>query len=524
MSRKIITIIAIVVIVFGGGLAAILINNAARAFTPVAHSITSEQRFSVTGNGGNAVSIGNYLFFIGNYVPSHTIRYRQNEHNNVSYGAIYRVTLGPDGFPTYDNTWLTNETDLGSPELNAEYHEGRWNTRVANKRLIVPKIAGHERSAMWIFGNHIIYTSPHNRMNRQGNMQTDRLDFFRVNLNGSDHRLLYTSSSTTLTRDDSTVAWVNGRSYLLVNDNNRLVRVNVSNSPGDTTTIARDVTSFAFPTVTNYFQTNPDNPQLKGFGGAMNFVYWTENRTANDNRVTRGNIMRRFDISNGTRTTIGEDVGVNYRVVSISGGNFIFTRQDLDLDPNPSLFIADRVFTAGEHISFLATDLLQSSEVVFASTETSGALFRFITLYNGGIHLYTRPNAYSQFTVRNTPLVENNVEEILLVTANNIYYRRGSEVRVIDFHGNVADEDRSFGTASERIDEINISFFQSRPYRGSNDFQAREFFFFMTTLTENFDDDAGEDETRTRETISVPAIVDRSGNTWILAVIDERFL
>jgi len=537
MSRKIITIIAIVVIVFGGGTAAILINNAARAFRPVAHTISGEQFFAVSGNGGNAVAIGNYLFFISGFVPLSEIEYRDNEHNRVEYGGIFRIALGPDGVPQYDNSWLENweENQHRDPIINAEYYGNLWNTRVANKRLIVPKIAGHETSSMWIFGNHIIYTSPHNRLDRQGNMQADRLDFFRVDLTGANHRHLFTTSSTNLTRDDFTVAWVGGHSHLLVNDGGRLVRVGVSRDAGDVTTIARDVTSFAFPTVSNYFITGSEtNTQAKGFGGVMNFVYWTEDREREENstRVPAGNIMRRFNIANGTRNTIANELGRHYRVLSVSGGNLAFERGDWNQGQpnNHSLYITNQQFTttAGQNIDTFRAMSLHPGERIFLPTDTSGASFRLITLIGRQLDLFTRPGLTSEFTFNRT--LSSNVDEVLSVTANGIHYMSGGSVRFIEFIGingelgTNPEAERTIGSANNRVDEINITFFQSRPYTGRNN--AQEFFFFMTTFTDSeaMIDADGEEGMQINETISVPVIVDRNGNQWILGVIEERFL
>jgi len=532
MSRKILTIVLICVIVFGGGLAAILINNAARSFRTVAHTITAEQRFCVSGNGGNAVAVGNYLFFIGGYVPLTDITYRQNEHNRVTYGAIYRVTLGQDGRPTYNNSWLEGWEDRQhmDPVLNAEHYGEKWNTRIATKRLIVPKIAGHEASAMWVFGNHIIYTSPHNRLDRQGRLQSGRLDFFRVDLDGGNHRLIYTSRESGLTRDDFTVAWVNSSSYLLVHDGGRLIRVGISRNLGDETRIANDVTSFAFPIVTNFFTTgSAANTALKGFGGVMDFVYWTENRdTDNGTRVPQGNIMRRFHIANGNRETIGQVIGSYYEVLSVGGGNFFFQIGEWNngQSRNPVLYIADRTNMSQFEQNFRATNRLLPGELVFTPTEITGSAFRFITLYNEQITLYTRNTERdvhgNWFSRAHT--ITTNVDEILHVGANTIYYMRGGSVRAVDFHGNKPEAERTFGTPSERIDEINISFFQTLPHAGRD--TSREFFFFMTTFsdTTTIVDTEGEEGFVTNETISVPVIIDRDGTRWILANLEERFV
>lgn len=566
--RKLLTIIGVVAIVFIGGLTAILVNNSLRAFSPVAS--VPENTMSVSGQGGNAVAVGEYLYFIGNFVPTASIEYKQNEHNRVTYGAIYRVRLGEDGLPSYDNTWLENWS------YNYEHRESfleeiygdQLNSQVKGKELIVPKIAGFESSALWVFGNYLVYTSPNNQMNRFGELQSARIDFFRVDLDGRNHRRIYTSDSSTLTRNDFTVAWVptsgnspegraSGRSYLLINDDGELRRVSISHNLGRVTTISEAATSFAFPIVTD-FEVSPTaqaHTQQKGFGGVMNFVYFTENREETDS--ARGNLMKRFSISSGNIVTIGRAGSFRYTAHSLSGGAFAFERACVD-NVNPTiLFIASGSGATDFHGEtwnyyprFRATDLLQPGYRVilptWAPAEDTPIVQRFFMLVEGQLFTMQRKaaadvwgNVFSRPDFARTAIALD-VAEVIHVSHNSIYYVNSSGfVVVIDAQGRTNAqrvlENPSLDTLhsgslgmppQSRVNEVNITVFQPRLANGARNGQ-NEFFFYMRTIgTVNLPETDPDDPDAeiVHETMTIPVIVDRNGRSWILAVLDERFV
>ena len=554
MSRRILTIVAIVVIVFAGGLSAVLINSSAGAFRAV--STTPHDTHSVSGNGGTAVAVGNYLYFIGNFVPTSSITYRQNEHNRVvvnerrHYGGIFRVPLagGPglsgqrwdewatefgvqqSARPIYDNTHLNKPYE--DPIENARHFGDEWNTRIVGKELIVPKIAGFEHSAMWVFGDHIIYTSPHNRLDRRGNLQTGRIDFFRVDLNGRNHRRIYTTATTGLTRDNWAVAWGGGQSHLLVMDGSRLVHVGVSQNPGRVTQISEEATSFALPIVTSYF--SESDLRDKGFGGVMGFVYWTENRTEEETNEMgiRGNLMKRMNLANFNRETIGNQPNQHYTVHSLSGGRLIFEISGIAGNPpyTPVLLVADRpgvgLFQPNQvfdQFKALGEEFDFSGLRFFSSTEFSaGGMPLFAQNPAGNIVRFTR-QANGQFDFAGT--IAYSAGEIIAVTRNSIVYMIGTQVYTIDHSGNpITTQDRH---TRDMTSGSRISFFEALPHEPQS---GLEFFIYFRTLTSNeFEMVPGEGEDEelveaVRETKTVAVMVDSNGVEWILAIVEDEFI
>jgi len=547
MSRRIITIIAIVVIVFVGGLSTILINAAQRRFTPLSGG--PETTLSVSGNGGPAVSVGGYLFFAGNFIARSEIQYRQNEHNRLShndranYGAIYRVRLNEFGRPDYDNSWLAEDGELRHNDdiLNAEHYGAAWNTRARDMHVVVPKIAGFEEAAIWVFGDYLIYTSPNNLMNRQGQLNSALTDFFRVRLDGSGHRRLFTTSTANLTQDHWTVGWANGQSFLIVNDGGRLVHVGVSRNPGRVTELASEVQSVAMPRVTSYFESS-NITNHKGFGGVMSYVYWTEARDEDEqDRGIQGNILRRAPLYSARPEVIGDMIGAHYVAHSVSGGLFMFERTHED--EGSILFAADRddrnmfINTHPNAVDrnavvrnhFQALDIFQDSENFFAATETGGGVQpMFFSQSANNILRYVRNtnvNDQNRFVFdMNGPfggIVATDVSEIIKVGANRIYYMSDSgAVTVVDFMGNFLG---GGGTPQDREMGLRVGALQTVGRAGERIGNA---FFYMRSITEVMDFTHDEDGNVIENpmTMTVPVLVDSLGNTWLLAILDEEFV
>jgi hypothetical protein len=332
MNRKkvIISFVFAIVIALTGTLA-IVINNINNRFQPFAMNLSAEERQTVSGNGTGAVMVGEYLYFIGNHVDRQSITFRQNEYNNIEFGAIYRVKFYPSGDgagygakPKYE-------------QMNDSLVDLRDNPfKPQGVQLVVPKIAGFENSALWVFDTYLIYTSPNNSRDRNGRLQSHRTDFFRVDLNGKNHRKIYTTE-TSVTANDFTVCKVGGRIYVLVNNNGKLVRVNASNqSFGRAFTISESATNVVFPIVRSYIgnQLNA-NENINGkdvvssYSDIMSFVFFTEDLDEEDAKAGRiGNVLKRFPLeltspNKNSVSIVGNSQNMFYDPIALSNGKFM---------------------------------------------------------------------------------------------------------------------------------------------------------------------------------------------------------
>ena len=528
MNRKLWTIIGLCTILVVGGALGIIINNVQTRFRPFAAPVDGIT--TISGNGGNAVMAGPYLFFAGNFVSTASITYRQNEHNRVEYGGIFRLRMGVDGTPQYDNQFLRDRRpDLFTDDMLQAYFGDEWNSRPDwDLRPIVPKIAGFERTAIWVFGNYLVYTSPNNNQNRFGVLQRDRLDFFRVDLTGANHRRIFTSESDRLSADDFTVtrtgAGSHKRTHLLVRDGARIVRVNVCTNPGQQFEITNRATSHAFP-----IQHTFDNQTYRAMNPIMSYVFFTETRE--DGSHIQGNLLKRFRLTTNEAPELLSDIADrNFETLTLTGNNLLFTMTDINTPNSRWLFLAsdDRLNDnagvsrfAGEAAlerNFLVTRIFQPEDNFFLANEiVSPALgTRFLSHHGTSISVFTR-NAQGIFTPQRMSL-PYGVASIINVGASHIHLLTSDDrVLVVDWLGNIPPRSTGAITMENRTpNSMNVSVFSRIDHEGRFTVVGNalsEMFFYMQTITSRYDGSS----------ITMATIVDSNGRAWRLGGFPEDF-
>ena len=282
---------------------------------------TTPPAIYVSGNGTASVMVDDYLYFVGDSVETSSINYGDNEYyadGKMHDAGIYRVKIEgtkPVLEYEYDNTSVNEQGE----KIKLTPEDEGYNTNVVGIKdwerigkknngiqAVVPKIAGHDQSAMWVFGNNLIYTSPHNRYDNRGKLLSNYLDFFRVDLDGKNHTLIYTSESADLTTENFTV-WADATDniYLLVyeTEDQAVKKINIQNKK--VATIAKDVTAVVFPSATQYCQNNINENLDKVYGGVMSYVYYTKDREEKDSNLA--NLLYRCAIQDGEPELIASE-------------------------------------------------------------------------------------------------------------------------------------------------------------------------------------------------------------------------
>ena len=458
MNKKALISIAFAVVIFLSGFGYIVINNLLNAFQPVDMNLSALQRQTVSGNGGQAVIVGDahhaYVYFIGNFVETATIEHRQNEHNRVTHGAIFRARLTNNALKYYD--------------ADRALQEGIARNQLAGKQMIVPKIAGHERSALFVFDRYLVYTSPNNTRNRYGQLQTDRLDFFRVDLDGRNHRLIYTADNPNLRLDDFTVTSHGGQVFLLIMDGENLRRVRVAGgNVGQVRLISNNVHTFALPVVTAYSHANSTNPLTASFSGVMRYVYFTENQTAEEvSRHGPGNVLKKYDIFHGTTTELWRGREHRISVLSLSNRRLMYTIEDLRVDTGPAVFMTrpDMVQSTGRYPFAVAGNINRDNFRVLAegtpmmefrmSTEANindGQNSTFVGFGNGSLFLFNRVGG----NPTGAPRIIHGVRDIIGITSTTVYFIHGTgEIGFVCLSGEEPDCNHQYEDGEECNKEV----------------------------------------------------------------------
>ena len=255
---------------------------------------------TVISNGGMTVVKGNYLYFVNGYIDETTLTKDDNKYGNVYNSAIYRTKL-VDGKIVKDEDGFL-ETD---PEV------------------VVPKIAGFSNGGFYIIDDYLYYTTPYMNLDRDGTLQNDRVEFHRININGTDDKVIYTTSANE-DNLDWTLYKVGETVYLTTFVSKTLIIVN-SETKEVVSEIA-DVTSYAFLKEDLYKTGMTKDNELE------NYVYYTRAITAEDNLTVdfAGNMMCRVNIATGdiNKVNVSESKQYSYTIKYVNADQIYYTKKD----------------------------------------------------------------------------------------------------------------------------------------------------------------------------------------------------
>lgn len=153
------------------------------------------------GNGGMVVSRGDYVYFVNGYT-SYTTFTKSNLSSSFDIGGLYRAKLNDNGGFEYDE----NGSLIGAEKLSS-------------------KLVGFESTSLYVFGNHIYYATPITEVDKQGGLQTSKLEFRRSSITGGKADVIYQSKAEA-SNTDFEFYYADGRVYLMINENGTLKRVN----------------------------------------------------------------------------------------------------------------------------------------------------------------------------------------------------------------------------------------------------------------------------------------------------------
>lgn len=209
MNKKIIalmTLLIVVAVLFCG-------CNENFSYGPIAGEDYSAEK--VIGNGGMAVTQGNYLYFI-NGVSNYT---DDNTFGQVVKGSIMRYTLDANGKISGDPV------------------------------TIVPKkvFSSSANAGIYVYGEWIYYVTPSNVTDNEGVIQTSYIEFYRTKTDG-------TSTQMILRLKGNSTEYAFSRDALCYYLDGTLYSVKLDGK-FETSTISEDVTSYMFPRETEYDST-----------------------------------------------------------------------------------------------------------------------------------------------------------------------------------------------------------------------------------------------------------------------------
>ena len=170
---------------------------------------------TVYGNGGTSVVKGDYLYFANAYCDYNNLGHNDNKYDakgelQKKYG-IYRTKLNENGVVSVNSDGVPTGAEL-----------------------LVPQVAGHAVSGLYICGDYLYYVTPFTQETNSGNPNKGRLRFERVKLDGSDHEIVAGDDGEFNSECDYSISYIEGVTYITILQDETLT-VYKSKSNGDVT-------------------------------------------------------------------------------------------------------------------------------------------------------------------------------------------------------------------------------------------------------------------------------------------------
>lgn len=261
---------------------------------------------NVISNGGMTVVKDNYLYFVNGYVDDTTLDGYDNQQGKVTRSAIYRTKLVDGKIQKDKDGFLTNSD------------------------IVVSKVVGFDNGGFFIIDDYIYYATPYMKYDREGTLQSSRVEFHKVNINGTKDKTLYVTEQGE-DNLDWTVYKCDGTVYIVTYVNSKIVIVNTSNTK-DVKTVENS-TSYSFLHETDYATNSARNSVFQ------NYIYYTRAVTDDDGLSDnyKGNIMCRINVATGDIDSYAGDRDSTYSVVGVTEEKIYYTKTNATGDNRQSM-------------------------------------------------------------------------------------------------------------------------------------------------------------------------------------------
>ena len=248
----------------------------------------------VYGNGGLAVTKGNWLYFLNGYRSYEDIT-TASDNTSVIRGAIYRTEL----------------SNVGSLEFN--YDDDNEIVDVSVEK-VVDRIACFENGGIYIVGNYLYYTTPNTQDNSSGEILNTYVNYCRVALNDTgSEEVLYTSVGEVSDGEWAVYEMTDGI-YLVIDSGSTLVCV----KDGD----KKNAVTMADSITNAILWTNEDNHTLST---VEQYIYYTRELTDDDTQSS-GNILARVKIGTDDEQIVKADNVNTYTLFDVKNSNVYYTK------------------------------------------------------------------------------------------------------------------------------------------------------------------------------------------------------
>ena len=348
----------------------------------------------VVGNGTSAVVYGDYVYYTNGYTSYKDVA-ETNVYGKVSYAAVYRTKL-------VDGKVVENEKKLDE-EGNEVFDKTQG---IQNTGILVSKVCGFEKQQLYIFDNYLYYTTPGNQVAKDGTIQSDRVDFCRIKIDGhSRGEKLFTSDATV---DNITYYMYkySNNVYLVVLDGNVLkIAECTKNGFGLKVLDSKYVVS----SVAKTRYTRSDQT-VAALDDSVYFTY------TDDDTIT-GNVLAKYELASKKISTVGILNDSTYTLLNSIGGRLYYNKQQLSGAGTAGAYLYYNTLSGArfdESEYKLSNNAYSSSSIFVSNSDSIGAFI------NDGTNIYKflSDGSKTKIVDGNATVVAQN-GDLLFYTLNN---------------------------------------------------------------------------------------------------------
>lgn len=354
----------------------------------------------VTGNGGLAVTKGDYLYFVNGYKGIDDVG-DTNHFGKIEQAGIYRAKLDKEGKVT-ENTQYDDEGNVKFDKTKS----------LKDVEIIASKIAGYEYTKLYIFGDYLYYSTPNHLRDKSGTIMSKYINIYRVRLDrAGSNDLIYASDN-----ENTSFTWsmhqVGDVAYMTILDGEKLTVVsNDTLSSNFTKNVVEEehVATATFPSYSDSTDKVDDIDKK---------IYYT----VEDHDDSTTTVLKSYDLAENKTTELRNSKGEKYEVKATNDNYLYFVKT---IANSNSLIFATNFVDNDVEIS--AQSYGSSADI--RSFATTGKKYETSILYSDGTNSYYK--VANQTAVKF--LSSDIISKIVKIQGNYVYYLSDSALYRVDF-------------------------------------------------------------------------------------------
>lgn len=348
---------------------------------------------NVVSNGGMTVVKGDYLYFVNGFEDETKLTKYDNKYGKVTHAGIYRTKL-VNGQIQKDKDGFLSSVDQ-----------------------VVSKVVGFSNGGFYIIDDYIYYATPYMNLDREGVLQSSRVEFHKIRIDGTEDKTLYVTDKSE-DNLDWTLYKVNGKVYIATYVDSKIIIVNTEDTK-DIKTIENS-TSYAFLQETDY------NTNMTKDSECQNYIYYTRAISTDDKLSAnyKGNIMCKVNIATGEKTEYTPSMDYTYSIIGVTATRIYYTKTNSRISGLSLLHQKDLISTNWEN----------AEEIKLAN-----AAYSNYYICNFGLNLIIADDSNGTYLLENgeTKTISSTQKTVIGMSGNNAYYTTSDNLYTFDVRGEV---------------------------------------------------------------------------------------